>query len=268
MRGSYAFYATLRTFCDASSSLWKSDEITLIAVIAQTRTRIIPKIIWSPENKDDAIRAPLRYVTESMTFIRRQTAVPRPPLNRKNLLLAVALSLLCQGLATAKEIEGVKVPGKVQVDGKTLTLQGAGVRSVSFLGLPVKVYVGAFYSPQAVTSLDNAVAAPKPMQFDFTFLRSVGQNDVTKAWNSQFAASNTYTYPGFEQDLAKFVAAFGPLNNGDVESVRLLDGETQVFDKGQLRATIPGQNFQKAFLSLWLGTKPVTPELKKAFMGQ
>jgi len=201
--------------------------------------------------------------------IRQRVASPEFPLRRSGILLA-ALGLLCVTMTTApaKEIEGVKVPGKLQVSGKSLTLQGAGVRQVTFLGFPVKVYVGAFYASQQVTSLDNAVSAPKPMQFDFTFLRSVGQSDVTKSWNAQFAASNTYTYPGFEQDLAKFVAAFGPLNNGDVESVRLLDGETQVFDKGQLKATIPGQNFQKAFLSLWFGSKPVTPELKNLFMGQ
>lgn len=205
-----------------------------------------------------------------MISIIQHPSAPFVSSRRQSGFILAALGMLCLSMATApaKEIEGIKVPGKMQVDGKTLTLQGAGVRSVSFLGLPVKVYVGAFYASQQVTSLDNAVSTSKPMQFDFTFLRSVGQSDVTKSWNAQFAASNTYTYPGLEQDLAKFVAAFGPLNTGDVESVRLLDGETQVFDKGQLKATIPGQNFQKAFLSLWLGSKPVTPELKKAFMGQ
>lgn len=192
-----------------------------------------------------------------------------PRIRGRDLCLPGVLALLLAVSPTrATEIEGVKVPEQISVAGKALSLQGAALRQVNFLALPVKVYVGAFYSPRAVTSLGDALEGPRPLQFDFTFLRSVGQKDVTKAWNSQFAASNTFTYPGFEEDLAKFVACFGPLENGDVESVRLLEQETQMYDKGHLKGTVAGRNFQKAFLSLWFGTKPVTPELKNAFLGK
>jgi len=33
-----------------------------------------------------------------------------------------------------------------------------------------------------------------------------------------------------------------------------------------LKGVIPGQDFQKAFLSMWFGTQPVTPTLKKALL--
>jgi len=190
------------------------------------------------------------------------------PVGRALFPLAALAILGTLSPSPAKEIEGVNVPEQVKAGNQTLPLRGTGVRSVSFLGFPVKVYVAGFYSPQPVTSLDNALAAPKPLQFDFTFLRAVGQQDVTKAWNAQFATSNTFTYPSLDADLAKFVGSFGPLQSGDVESVRLMDNETQVYDKGQLKGTIPGKNFQKAFLSLWLGSNPVTPELKNAFLGK
>ncbi len=183
--------------------------------------------------------------------------------------LLILLLLLCGGVSLrAVTIQGVTPAPQVQVSGQMLRLNGAGLRTFSLLGIPIKIYVAAFYAPVPLSSTEAVMASPGPLQFDFTFLRAVAQSDVTKAWTAQFADSVTFTYPGYEKDRDAFIAMFGPLQSGGVESVSISGNETLIYDSGTLKGTIPGRNFQKAFLSLWFGSKAVSPDLKAALLGK
>ena len=182
-------------------------------------------------------------------------------------LLAAVISGLLAPFAHALEIEGVAVPPTASVSGRTLALNGAGLRTVVLLVVPVKAYVASFYAPSPLRTPAAVMASPGPMQFNFTFLQGVGQSQVTQAWQAQFGSSVSFTYPGFEKDRDAFISFFGPLKKGGVETVEV-DGEvTRAYDEGVLKGSIPGRNFQKAFLSLWFGSNPVQPSLKAALLG-
>jgi hypothetical protein len=168
----------------------------------------------------------------------------------------------------ALEIQGVNVPPRMTIDGITLPLNGAGLRTFSLMMVPIRIYVAAFYAPAPLRSESAIMASEGPMQFDFTFLRDVGRADVSKAWSSQFSQSVSYTYPGYERDRDAFIGMFGALKNGGVEQVRFVGTNTVVFDQGIQRGTIPGRDFQKSFLSLWFGSNPVAPDLKNALLGK
>ncbi len=190
-------------------------------------------------------------------------------MNKTPLLLAVLAAILLSTVPTALalQIEGVNVAPQVTVSGKTLPLNGAGVRTVVLLVVPIKAYVASFYAPAPLRSGKAVMASPGPLQFNFTFLQGVGQGQVTDAWTAQFKDSVTFTYPGFEADRDKFIKMFGPLKKGGVETVVIDGDDTRVYDSGTLKGTIAGRNFQKAFLSLWFGSNPVMPELKNALLG-
>jgi len=185
----------------------------------------------------------------------------------KSFLLLILTGCLTSAPLWGREIEGVAIPEQIQVAGTTLTLNGAGLRSFTLLFVPIKVYVAALYTPTPLRSEQSVAASPGPIQFDFTFLRAVGQSDVTKAWISQFAQSVGYTYPGYEKDRDAFIALFGPLQNGGVERVQLIGDKTLITDSGVSKGTISGRNFQRAFLSLWFGSSPVAPDLRDALLG-
>lgn len=170
-------------------------------------------------------------------------------------------------VASAVEIEGVNVPPQIQVGGQALQLNGAGLRTVVLLIIPIKAYVAGFYATAPLRSEADVLASAGPLGFTFTFLKSVGQGQVTSAWTAQFADSNTFTYAGFEKDRDAFIALFGPLQSGGVESVQLVGTDTLVYDSGKFKGTISGRNFQRAFLSLWFGSTPVMPSLKSALLG-
>jgi hypothetical protein len=178
------------------------------------------------------------------------------------------LLLMSAHSARALEIQGVTVPPTAQVGGETLQLNGAGLRTFSLLMIPIKIYVASLYTPSAIRSDSGMMSSQGPMEFDFTFLRAVSQSDVTKAWESQFAQSVSYTYPGYARDRDAFIAMFGPLQNLGVEKVQLLGTNTVIFDQGVRKGTITGRDFQKSFLSLWFGSNPVAADLKNALLGK
>lgn len=153
-----------------------------------------------------------------------------------------------------------------------LRFNGAGVRSVNFWGWDFKVYVAGFYhaAQHLIRDAEAVLTGVNhyPMQLDFTFLRNVNQNKVTEAWQTQLAHSVEYTYDGFEKDRDEFVHCFGPIETGGTESVVLLqDGRTLMVDQGVMKGVIYNKQFQRAFLSMWFGTKAVAPELKLGLLG-
>lgn len=180
-------------------------------------------------------------------------------------LAALALTLCT---AHALELEGVDVPGQTTVAGKTLKLNGTGVRTVTLAFIPIKAYVAAFYAPSSVDSEAAVEKSPGPLKFTFTFLQGVNQSQVTQAWNAQFKASNTHDYPGLAKDQEDFVKCFGPLSKMGVESVEIIGDETRAYDNGTLKGTIKGKDFQKAFLSMWFGSRPVMTTLKSSLLGK
>jgi len=182
--------------------------------------------------------------------------------------LTASLLLLFSSFAlSAAEIEGVDVPQTKTVQGKTLQLNGAGVRTVKLAIIPIKAYVASFYTPKPLKSEAAVLASPGPLQFNFTFLKGASLGQVADAWNAQFKDSVTYTYDGYEQDLAKFVSFFGALSKGDTQTVVLTPDATIAYVNGKELGTIPGADFRKSFISLWFGSQPVQDSLKTELLG-
>ena len=186
----------------------------------------------------------------------------------KKIPICVFAFLLCLHPLLAVQIEGVNISQSAKINGETLQLNGAGLRSFSLAFIPIKIYVASLYTPQPLRSAHAIMDSQGPMQFDFTFLRAVGQSDVTKAWSSQFSQSIGYTYSGSAKDRDAFIAMFGSLQKMGVEQVRLIGTNTVVYDQGTRKGTIEGRNFQRSFLSLWFGSNPVSSDLKNALLGK
>jgi len=175
--------------------------------------------------------------------------------------------LALQSTGWAIVIEGVNVSAQKSVAGKPLQLNGAGVRTVTLAFIPIKAYVASFYSPEPLRTEDAVYASAGPLQLNFTFLQSASSNQVADAWNAQFKASVSKPYPGLDKDEAAFIKMFGPITKGATQTVEIDGDETRVYVDGVLKGTILGEQFQKAFLSMWFGSNPVLPSLKSDLLG-
>lgn len=167
----------------------------------------------------------------------------------------------------ALQIEGVDIPPHVKVDGKTLQLNGAGLRRISPMGIHINIYVASFYAPVPIRSEKEALAAEGPLQFNFTFLQGVNQAIISRAWRDQFSHSVTDTYPGYDHDKDAFLNMVGNLDKNGRDTVEFVGNDTRVLDSGHLIGVIHGRNFQKAYLSLLFGPKPASRRLKPELLG-
>ena len=181
-------------------------------------------------------------------------------------LLAMILHLGCAMASTPLRLEGLSIPPTLVRDSRTLTLNGAGVRTVMLFVVPVKAYVAALHSAEPLETASQAMNSCEPMEFTFTFLRGVSVSQVRQAWLAQIQSSATHTYSGFARDRDQFVSFFGAIAPRGTQSVRLANDETVVLENGREVGRIAGRDFQKAFLSLWFGPRPVSAELKEALL--
>jgi hypothetical protein len=175
-----------------------------------------------------------------------------------------------KAVSASSACEGIQLPDIRHVNGVQLKKNGHGIRSISFFGMDIKVYVAEFYSEspllsaEAVMECHNRDDKNSPMQMDFTFLRSFGQSRVVSAWTQQLDYSVSHTYEGYKEDRDVFVELFssGPIENGGTQTVQMVGDTTLVFDQGVYKGSIQGKDFQKSFLSMWFGERAVAEDLK------
>jgi hypothetical protein len=186
------------------------------------------------------------------------------------LVLTLLLSLLFSEVSaqTHLEVNGVTVPRKIEFQGKTLQLNGAGGRSKMWL----EVYVQALYLSQLSQDPQFIIDSDTEMAIRIEITSSmVSSSKLTKAMNTGFeksAGSNLEELrPRIEQlksylsdaitEKDVFVLAYNPLDqNVYVTKNEILKGKIQGFD------------FKKALFGIWLSDKPVDETLKKHLLGQ
>ncbi len=157
------------------------------------------------------------------------------------------------------------MPESVVAGGKTLALNGAGVRTATMF--KINVYVAALYTPGPVRDAGTALKLSGPLRFDFRFLRAVSREKVVRAWTWQFDQSAGHSYPGLKKDSRDFAELFEALKEGGLQTVEFEGDDSLVTQDGRPLGRVKGRDFQLAFLSLWFGENPPTMELKKKLLG-
>ena len=188
-----------------------------------------------------------------------------PYANRK-LLPALALAALCSGIAQGKECKGVSFPDQAQVEGSALALNGLGLRQAT--AFKVNVYVAALYV--AKTSADPAalLASTAPVELILQFVRNVGADDLRKGWSEGFEKNAKDQLPALKDRIATLNGWMSDVKTGErLTFIRKPGAGLQVDVNGAVKGTISGDDFARAFLAIWLGADPPTPEIKAGMLG-
>lgn len=168
----------------------------------------------------------------------------------------------------ALEVAGVKVPTEVSLDpgAVKLNLNGAGIRSKFF----VKVYVGALYLPARQSDASKILQANTPWRVSMHMLHDeVSKEKLIGAWTDGFANNNSADQlAGLKDRLQQFNALFVTMQRGDVTEIDYLPSVgTRVTINGAVHGAIPGDDFQRAVLKVWLGDDPADGSLKRGMLG-
>ena len=175
---------------------------------------------------------------------------------------------LSLGSAFAAEVEGVKLADKVQLGGSDLTLNGAGVRTRVFF----KVYVGALYLQQKAGSTDAVLGDAGPKRIAMHMMRDLAAEQLFSALNdglkNNLAPGELAKLEPQVKQLEGIFNALKAAKNGDVILLDYLPGAgTRVTVNGEAKGAIPGEDFYRALLRIWLGDQPADGALKKAMLG-
>ncbi len=177
-----------------------------------------------------------------------------------------ALAALLLSHAPAAELSGVTMADEVMVPaGPTLLLNGMGVRKK----LWIKIYIGGLYLEQKSTNAEQILASTQTKRVVMHF---VTDRATRSKMESAFEEGYAKNAPGQEALLRKRMdqlkSYFGDMKKGEVAVITFVPGEgTHVSLNGAPKETIPGDDFARATLSLWLGPHPPGEDLKKGMLG-
>jgi len=188
----------------------------------------------------------------------------------RQLLITCALALLALGSQAATvEINGVKVPDQMTVNGTPLQLNGAGTRyKVIF-----KVYVAGLYLGQKADTPEKVISQPGPKRLSVTMVRDIDAAELGKLLTR-----------GIEDNMGKAALSKlvpGLLRMGQIfsDQKKLVAGDNFMIDwvpgsgtvitvKGQVQGEpFREPEFFNALMSIWLGPKPADHQLKAALLG-
>lgn len=157
------------------------------------------------------------------------------------------------------------MPDAMKVDGKSLILNGMGVREVTFLR--VDVYVAGLYLEKRSDNAEAIIGSEQVKRLHVVMLRDVERNDAITAWRKSIQENGA--------DMAKlgsrfdqFASWLGDLKEGDRLSFLYVPGRgVSVAHRGKHKGTIAGADFAAALFSIWLGAHPADGDLKRQLLG-
>ncbi|MEP5568866.1 MAG: chalcone isomerase family protein [Halioglobus sp.] len=166
----------------------------------------------------------------------------------------------------AKQIAGIEMPESVELDGMSLNLSGAGIRTKMFMD----IYAGGLYLNSPGGSAADIVAADQNMAIRLHIVSGlVSSEAMEEATREGFQNATGGNTDPISDSVEKFIAVFkDPIVEGDVFEIFYKSGSgVLVYKNGKYRDTVAGgMPFKQAVFSIWLGDKPADKKLKKGML--
>jgi len=182
----------------------------------------------------------------------------------------VIMSLLLSLGPSATSARGLGVPSQVRIDadGPSLVLNGAGIRRV----MASDVYVAALYLPNKTRSGKRILQDDLPSRLYVRLLRDVSARQLDSSINDAFADTST---AGEQLQLDERFRNFKAIletspeisMGTEIAMDYLPEWGTAVYVNGNQKGRIPGFDFRAALLRIWIGDRCSDARLKYALLG-
>jgi hypothetical protein len=204
-----------------------------------------------------------------MTAIAPATA-PSTAWTRRPLLryaAGIAAMPFLPTVARAATVSGVAVPDSMVVDGKTLVLNGAALRTLTFLH--VRIYVVALYLPQRSADSQAILASPGPKVIALHYIHSGSKDQVQDRYREgeKVNCGGGGCDPALQADFDKLMASAAPVQEGDVTEFIVTANAFRVLFNGRQVATFNDNRLGNMVIEGFIGSHPPSPELRAALLG-
>jgi len=188
----------------------------------------------------------------------------------KTSLTAASWLAACLPATAAMQMDGVALEESVQVAGKHLKLNGAGIS----MRMIFKVYALGLYLPNRQDTTREVLHGEGPKRLLITMLRDVSGTDFNDELR-QYAVTESASVPAYILDnMMRLGQAIDRQSNGlrkgDTLTLDWVPGTGTLVELNNKPLTAPLRDmaFYKALLNIWLGDRPADSGLKMKLLGQ
>ena len=184
---------------------------------------------------------------------------------RRRLMAVVLAGMLAAPLAAyAKELAGATMPDTLSVGGKTLKLNGLGLRKKAMF----KVYVAGLYLEAPSKDAAAILSSNQAKAVRMHFLRDGSKDQLTAAFKEGFEENAKEKAAAQQNNIDKFLAMFSAMKEGEELTFIYLPGTGTTVSKGdKVIGVIDGKDFGDVLYAVWLGPVPPSEDLKKGMLG-
>ena len=172
------------------------------------------------------------------------------------------------GPANAARLADTGIPEVVRLNnsGGELLLNGSGIRKKFFMD----IYIGALYLPVTTGDTQAILADTGPASVRMHFLyKEVSKQKIVDGWHDGLSDNlSPAEYAALQPQLEQFNNLFRTVQRDDVISIDYTpDTGTEVRINNEWRGSVAGNDFFRALLRVWLGSRPVSKALKQGMLG-
>jgi hypothetical protein len=178
---------------------------------------------------------------------------------------ALALLVLIGNNASAAEISGVKLPDQVTVAGKSLKLNGAGLRQATIL--KVNVYAAGLYVEKPSGDGEAIANSDQTKSIEMVFMRDVTAKQMSEAFGEGFEKNCIAGCTELKPDITKLQGLVKEMKKGDSMSFHFLADGVAVIIRGQKVGLVGDKAFSHQLIRCWIGKNPPNAGLKEGLLG-
>ena len=187
-----------------------------------------------------------------------------------NRVIAILLLAFSLPAFAAIDVAGVKFDDTTRVGAGDTVINGAGMRKRAF----IKVYAIALYLPQKQAAAADVLAAKGPKRIAIVTLRDLTAEQFVDALIEALKKNHDEAaLVALQPRIDQFRAGMMSIVNAPEKSVVHLDwlpetGTRLTFNGAAKGGNIPGEDFYRALLRIWIGDKPAQDDLKEQLLGK
>ena len=186
---------------------------------------------------------------------------------RKQVITFLMLIATVFTVNAQKTVSGVKVDAKLNLEGQSLVLNGAGTRVKMFMDM----YVGALYLEKKSTNASEIMNSKEGAAIKLNIISGLITSDkMISAINEGFENATGKKTAPLKAKIDKFKGFFKEeIKKGDVFIIINVPNEgIVVYKNGVKKGSIDGHDFKKALFGIWLCDKPADKDLKDEMLGK